>query len=172
MAGDKRGGEEEDRERQRGRRARPRPRKVCAGLEAGPRGRCLLCVSVNEIMAAEVRAAATAPRSALGVERSGENEAGKQPRREPPRLPETRSRPHSRFKPASYWLDLLPTSTNNLWSCSVTHMVATPLDHLEKGSTCNWLRRPTRKGECLRLERKESLVAGSFYWSAAETGKW
>lgn len=61
----------------------------------------IFCVSVNEIMAAEVRAAATAPRSALGVERSGENEAGKQPRREPPRLPETRSRPRPQKKDVS-----------------------------------------------------------------------
>ena len=43
-------------------------------------------VSVNEIMAAEVREAAIASQSALGVERSGENEAGKQPRQEPPCL--------------------------------------------------------------------------------------
>ena len=46
----------------------------------------IFCVSVNEIMAAEVREAAIASRSALGVERSGENEAGKQPRQELPCL--------------------------------------------------------------------------------------
>ncbi|XP_058414653.1 ATP-dependent DNA helicase Q1 [Diceros bicornis minor] len=43
------------------------------------------------------------------------------------------------------------------------------LDQLETGVTCNWLNGPTRKGGCSRLERKESLVAGSFfYWTAAE----
>uniref|UniRef100_A0A3Q2L9X2 ATP-dependent DNA helicase n=1 Tax=Equus caballus TaxID=9796 RepID=A0A3Q2L9X2_HORSE len=42
------------------------------------------------------------------------------------------------------------------------------LDQLEKGVTCNWLNGATRKGGCSWLERKESLVAGSFYWRAAE----
>lgn len=41
-------------------------------------------VSVKEIMAAAVRAAAIAPRGGQGVKRSRRKEAGKQPRQEPP----------------------------------------------------------------------------------------
>lgn len=83
----------------RGGRARPSPRKGCPGLEAGPRSRYLLCVSVKEIMAARVKAASIAPRSGQGVRQSRGNAAGKQPRRKPPRLPETRSLPHPNSKP-------------------------------------------------------------------------
>lgn len=42
-------------------------------------------VSVKEIMAAAVRAAAIAPRGGQGVKRSRRKEAGKQPRQEPDR---------------------------------------------------------------------------------------
>lgn len=48
-------------------------------------------VSVKEIMAAAVRAAAIAPRGGQGVKRSRRKEAGKQPRQEPPRLPDRKS---------------------------------------------------------------------------------
>lgn len=140
------------------------------GSRRGFRGSCLLWVSVKEIMAAAVRAAAIAPRGGQGVKRSRRKEAGKQPRQEPPRLPETRSRLHPSFKAAFHWLKPLPRSTNNKLSCSVMHLVITSLDQLERGAACNWLKKPTRKGGCSRLERKESLVAGSFYWTAAESG--
>lgn len=87
----------------------------------GPRGRRLLWVSVKEIMAAGVPAGVrTAPREARGGKQRRESEAGKQPKRQPPRLPETRSHPRPSSGAASDWLNPLPRSTNDVESCSVT----------------------------------------------------
>lgn len=92
----------------------PAPAGGVRGSRQGPRGRCLLWVSVKEIMAAGVRTMTPAPATpgALGVKQGRSNEAGKKPKREPPRLPETRSHPHPSFKTVCYWLNPLPISTS------------------------------------------------------------
>jgi hypothetical protein len=129
----------------------PTQRGACRARGGDPQGGCLLCVSVKEIMFAVAGAAAATPRSAGWEAVTREMKPGKLPRREPPRLPETRSHRHSRCKTDFHWLNVLLICTNNPWSCWVTRTLATPFDQLEKVVVGDWLSATTRKGGCSRL---------------------